>query len=94
MVDQPPDWLRGYCEAHPANNEKRYRLYRMFWSLLNKLGVWRDEEYLQLKERRTVRDDRREIMPICIKSVSVRNYIDTCVYTNVFFLGSSKAVPK
>ena len=56
--------------------------------------MWRDEQYLQLKERRTVRDDKREIMPICIKSVSVRNYRDTCVYTNVHFLGSSKAVPK
>ena len=46
------------------------------------MGVWRDEEYLQLKAGG---HDKREIMPICIKSVSVRNYIDTCVYTNVHF---------
>ena len=35
-------------------------------SLLNSLGIWRDEEYLTLKEKRTVRHDKREIMPLCI----------------------------
>ena len=34
------------------------------------LGVWDDEEYLQRKEARTVRDDRHDIIPKCIITVS------------------------
>ena len=32
--------------------------------------MWGDEEYLQRKEGRTVRDDIREIIPTCIITVS------------------------
>ena len=52
----------------------------MFWGLLNDLGLWRDPEYLQRKEGRTARDDRREILPYCVIAVSniycVYNYSD------------------
>ena len=69
VIALPPDFLKGSCDAHPANDEKRYQLYRKFWGLLSSLGVWRDPEYLQRKEMRTVRDDRRDIMPDCVLKV-------------------------
>ena len=70
VITLPPDFLRGACGPHPANDEKRYKLYRSFWGLLNSLGVWRDEEYLQRKEQRTVRADKRDIIPKCVITVS------------------------
>ena len=66
----PPDFLMGSASPHPANAEKRHRLYQKFWGTLKDLGVWRDEEYLQRKERRTARDDLRDIMPTCVTLVS------------------------
>jgi len=78
VVDMPPDFLKGSCDAHPANAEKRHRLYRMFWRLLNDLCVWQDPEYLRRKERRTVRDDRRDILPPCIIQVILHNTC-TCI---------------
>ena len=71
VITMPPDFLRGACGPHPANGEKRYRLYRAFWGLLNTLGVWSDEEYLQRKEQRTVIMDKRDIIPKCIITVSM-----------------------
>ena len=75
VIALPPDFLRGSCGPHPANDGKRHRLYRMFWGLLNTLGVWKDEEYLQRKKTQTVRDDKRDIIPKCIITVSVNNFI-------------------
>ena len=69
VITRPPNFLRGSCDPHEANGEKRHRLYRKFWRCLNGLGVWRDEEYLRKKEGRTVRDDRRDIMPDCVLEV-------------------------
>ena len=70
VIALPPDFLRGACGPHPANDEKRYRLYKAFWKLLNTLGVFQDEEYLLRKERRTIRADKREIIPKCVITVS------------------------
>ena len=72
VIALPPDFLRGSCSPHPANAEKRHRLYRMFWGLLKDLGLWRDEEYLHKKSQRTVIDDRRDILPHCV--IKVINY--------------------
>ncbi len=71
VIALPPDFLIGACGAHPANDEKRHRLYRKFWRLLQDVGLWGHEEYLQRKERRTVRHDRRDIMPKCVIEVSI-----------------------
>lgn len=70
VIQLPPDFLRGSCGPHPANDEKRHCLYKMYWKVLKDLGVWGDEEYLKKKEARTSRDDRREIIPKCIITVS------------------------
>ena len=78
VIALPPDFLRGACGPHPANDEKRYRLYRSFWGLLNTLGVWRDEEYLQRKEQRTVRGDKRDIIPKCVITVSNDCTVSNC----------------
>ena len=69
IIQKPPPFLRGSCDPHPANAEKRHRLYKKFWRCLSDLGVWRDEEYIARKELRTVRDDRRDIMPDCVIEV-------------------------
>lgn len=71
LVAQPPDFLVGSAGPHAANDEKRYRLYRLFWALLNKLGVWGDDVYLEKKQRRTSIYDKREIIPLCIVRVSI-----------------------
>ena len=70
VIALPPDWLRGQCDPHDANAEKRCLFYRKFWGLLRDLGLWDDPEYVRRKERRTARDDRREIMPNCVIIVS------------------------
>ena len=70
VIAHPPDWLRGACSAHPANDGKRYRLYRMFWRLLKDLRLWNDDEYLARKESRTTKHDKREIIPKCVVAVS------------------------
>ena len=82
VIELPPDFLRGYCSPHPGNDEKRYRLYRLFWGLLNTLGVWRDDEYLQMKSSRTSVDDRREIIPKCIINVT-KMTLGSKAYNNV-----------
>ncbi len=47
VIALPPDFLQGSCSPHPANDEKRYRLYRLHWRVLNDLNLWCDDEYLQ-----------------------------------------------
>ena len=69
VIQLPPDFLRGSASPHPANDEKRHRLYRLFWRLLNDMGLWRDDEYLQRKEARTSIYDKREIIPRCVITV-------------------------
>ncbi len=69
MIQLPPDFLRGSCGRHPANEGKRDRLYRMFWKLLRDLQVWVDDEYLERKERRTGRHGKREMIPRCVITV-------------------------
>ena len=60
---------RGACGPHPANSGKRHR---PFWKVLKDMGVWEDDKYLipKRKEVRTVRDDRRDIIPKYIITVS------------------------
>ena len=70
IIDVPPDFLRGWCGPHPTNDEKRHRLYRLFWSTLKDFGVWRDDEYLQRKQEWTTIGDRHDIMPDCVVVVS------------------------
>ena len=72
VIQLPPDFLRGSASPHPANDEKRFRLYRLFWKVLSDVGLWNDEEYLRRKEGRTVIHDKREIMPKCVVTVSTR----------------------
>lgn len=76
MILLPPDFLRGSCGLHPANDGKRGRLYGMFWKLLRDLQVWVDDKYLERKERRTVKHGKREMIPRCV--ITVRE----CVYCN------------
>ena len=49
----------------------------MFWRLLNDVGLWRDDEYLQRKEARTSIHDKREMMPRCVVIVSALHAIHT-----------------
>ena len=45
IILRPPDYLHGMCSPHPANNEKRHRLYIKFWRTLKDLNLWNDQEY-------------------------------------------------
>ena len=86
IIQCPPDYLWGSCGPHPANAEKRHTLYRKFWRSLKALGVWHDEDYLRRKEARTVRDDRRDIMPDCVIEVHTLYPHTTTVYLLYFCL--------
>ena len=70
-MTKPPIFLRGACDPHPANAEKRYMLYRKFWRSLNAIGLWRNEEYLTRKELRTSRGDKRDIMTDYVIKVGI-----------------------
>ena len=69
VISKPPHFLRGSCDPHPANSEKRHMLYKRFWRCLSTLGVWKDEDYLRRKEARTALEDKRDIIPKCITEV-------------------------
>ena len=84
IILQPPVFLRGSCDPHPANSEKRHMLYKKFWRCLSTLGVWKDEGYLQHKETRTAREDKRDIMPKCIVVVSYKLLFLLCQYYHYF----------
>ena len=49
VIAAPPSYLKGSCGPHPANDNKRWELYKKFWGTLKDLGVWKAEEYLQKK---------------------------------------------
>ena len=95
VIQRPPDFLRGCCDPHPANAEKRYMLYRKFWRCLDRLGVWRDEGYLRRKERRTRRDDRRDVMPDCVIEVSAKQRYRVIDLSQLYRLitGNQKEIP-
>ena len=58
------------ANADARNAHKHFPLYRKFWRVLNELGVWRHEEYLERKALRTTTDDVRESVPeSCILDV-------------------------
>ena len=80
VIVLPPDFLRGSCSPHPANDEKRYVLYRKIWGLLNDVGLWKDDDYLSRKEEKTARDDKRDVMPDCV--IKVINNILTMFVCN------------
>lgn len=74
VVVLQPDFLVGSAVADRRNAHKRYPLYRKFWRVLNQLGLWRHDEYLERKVARTTADDPREIMPACILEVRGQQY--------------------
>ena len=69
VISQPPDFLRGSAAAHIRNRSKRFNLYVKFWGLLSDVGLWYHPEYLVRKATITERDDPRDIMPECVKTV-------------------------
>ena len=73
------DYLCGMCGPHPANDEKRHRLYLKKTRTLMNLNLWMDEEYLQHQEEKTIRDHKRDFIPNCI--------ISYCYY--FFWLGDA-----
>ena len=81
----PPDFLRGSASLCSANDEKRHRLYHLFWKLLSDVGLWQDEEYLQMKEGRIAIYDKREIIPKCVITVStLQHYVIHIAYLSLY----------
>ena len=92
IIDMPPEYLRGSASPHDANDEKRYMLYRKFWRTLKTLGLWQAEEYLSRKELRTVRDDRRDIIPDCVIRVCMIHVTCSNLITPV--TGNTNSIPQ
>ena len=70
-IPYPPIFLMGSAAPSLVNDQNRFRLYQQFWQLLNDLGLWDHPTYLMRKEVVTHIDDRQEIMPLCVKHVSI-----------------------
>ena len=70
IIARPPNWLRGSSQASLGNQAKRFRLYKKFWTLLGQLGLWNDPHYLALKVTKTSIMDKRDVMPLCVVTVS------------------------
>ena len=49
VVQMPPDFLTGSSAPHLQNREKRYKLYRKFWRLMEHLGIWSHVPYKRKK---------------------------------------------
>ena len=95
VIQLLPDFLRGSASPHPANDDKRYRLYHFFWKLLSDVGLWHDEEYLRRKEGRTVIHDKRDIIPKCVVTVSTLQYPHYInPYLSLYSPGDQVQVPK
>ena len=79
----------GCVVPHPANDEKRHRLYIKFWKTLKDLNLWNDEEITAArKEERTVRDDKRDIIPNRIITVYFFFILSTShhIYTYIMYM--------
>ena len=70
IITRPPSWFRGSAPSSLGNQVKRFLLYKKFWTLLGQLGVWNDPVYLALKVTKTSINDRRDVMPKCVVTVS------------------------
>ena len=75
IVEKPPTFLKGSGVADIGNVHKRYKLYRKFWSYLQKQGLWNEPRYLERKAAYTTTDDPREIMPWCVCQVKYQYII-------------------
>ena len=63
-------WL-GVGQAPTFRNAGiRKRIYKKYWTMLDRRGAWRDDRYLTRKTNRMLADGcvvtRREIMPFCV----------------------------
>ena len=62
----PLDYLCGMYGPHPANDKKGIIfINKKKKRTLKNMNLWIDEEYLQRKEERTVRDHKRDVIPNC-----------------------------
>ena len=86
IILRPPHYLRGMCGPHLANNEKRHLLCIKFWRTLKDFNLWNDEKHLQRKEERTVRDDKRDIIPNCIITVSFFFILSTSLFICTYIM--------
>ena len=74
IVSNPPSFLVGSSVADVRNANKRYPLYRKFWTLLKDIGLWNYKPYLVRKSARTNRADVQDIIPSCVTNVSKSVY--------------------
>ena len=86
ITTYPQAWLGQGQPPRAGNNTIRKTLYKHFWKVLDRAGLWRDRRYLDRKEyllemyKRAHEDDEaivkvgtvREVMPECVLT-KVRN---------------------
>ena len=85
VIVMKPSFLVGSSVAHDRNAHKRFPLYKKFWRVLNDLGVWRHELYLQRKVLRTSLHDVREIMPDCVLQVRTYIVVVSTIITHMYY---------
>jgi hypothetical protein len=70
VTASPQAWLGDGRLARPGNNLIRKKLYRKYWTMLDRRGLWSNSVYLERKERLMlaahVELTVREIMPDCV----------------------------
>ena len=70
VTTNPQSWLGDGRPPQPGNNKIRKSLYKKYWVMLDRRGLWRNDIYLIRKERcmndAHVELTAREIMPECV----------------------------
>ena len=93
VIVAPPSYLKGSCGPHPANDNKSWELYNIFWGTLKDLGLWKAEEYLRKKTESSRVADRREIIPKCIIQVTMCLVWITHIIMHSNRTGSQEEIP-
>jgi hypothetical protein len=70
VTSNPQAWLGGGRTARAGNNIIRKRLYRKYWTMLDRRGLWNLPAYLLRKEKAmreaNIQLTQREIIPDCV----------------------------
>ena len=64
-------WLGDGQRACKENSSIRKAKYTSYWKVLNNLGTWSDQRYIEVKRQRANGGEwavkhRREVMPVCV----------------------------
>ena len=69
IISRGLSWLVGSSAPDLGNQAKRYALYRKFWWVLRRLGLWSHPLYPSEKTAHTNVSDVRVVIPKCVVTI-------------------------